>query len=506
MTRVRSTLAAWLILAGVMVTPVQGVQATTSPDSVRRAWPGSVAATHWSRAALQRLAAYGLVAPADATPAWPAPRASIRRLLANAAASAERTREPAVAALAASYLERFDREFHAGHTLGPLRGNASVSAGAFAHDGTVFAGSAVPSPDGYDYTGARPRADSARFVVGWDVAADLGGLAELEVNGSTRGDLGGHLGRRFGPVFVWLGRRALAVGPSAYGGIVLGGNVAFTGLGLDLPDGIRLPGFLRALGPFRYTQTLARMDRSGAVVHPWFLAQRISVAPWNDFVIAVNRAAIFGGRGNLELTPGRLFWFLVGQTDVPGKDSDFENQIVSAEFTWSSRRPVPLVLYIEYGFDDAGGAFYRVPAVLAGAQFENLPALPDALAIGAEMAAFEESCCGHPPWYFHGALPDGWTDRGGLLGHPLAGHGIEAALTWRVDLPAPALLMSGRAWIRHRSAENLHAPAHQGRSTGGRLTALFHLASASRIEAVLDGENGTGWSAWSGRLLWTYTF
>src|SRR5690606_12867028 len=115
-----------------------------------------------------------------------------------------------------------------------------------------------------------------------------------------------------GRIALWGGRRGLSIGGSTRGGVVLGDDARFTGGGVETAEPFRLPGFLRFAGDVRVSQTFARMERSGTIDDPWFLATRISFAPHARFALGLNRAAIFGGEGNEGVTARRVLLMLIG--------------------------------------------------------------------------------------------------------------------------------------------------------------------------------------------------
>ena len=287
-------------------------------------------------------------------------------------------------------------------------------------------------------------------------------------------------------VEMWAGRRPLSFGRSRYDGIVLGPIARFDGFGIELPAGFRLPTFLRHLGEVRVSQSFARMDRSGPIDNPLFLGTRVSFAPSGAIAIGLNRAVIFGGAGNQDITFERVFWMLLGQTDIGSKDSDFENQVVSIDFLW---RPGSSgwSLFGEYGFDDAGGAFFRVPAFTIGARLARLPGL-SALSAGAEFTHLASHCCGHPPWYQHGIFAEGWSDRGVLLGHPLGGEGSELAVSLRGEFARARLITEARFRVTHRGEENLLVPEFEGTGTGAELYAMARLHPNLRLVLELSGD------------------
>jgi hypothetical protein len=443
---------------------------------------------------LQQLAGLGLVDAADASLAWPIRRSRARALL-HAAHDSAAGLDPALLARISGWLSRLAEEEGTAVGGAVIAVRADAGYGYRSSAGGRIAGRLVPREGGgFDYTGpvAVPAIREPDAALAVDVSAGRLTIAlshgpEDDVRGRTRA-----LYALFGTpsIEVWAGRRPLGFGPAGHGGIVLGDAARFDGFGLDLPAGFHLPSFLRALGEVRVSQTFARMDRSGPVARPWFIATRVLVAPSASLAIGLNRAALFGGEGNQGVTIERVFWLLLGQTDIGSKDSDFENQVVSLDVLW---RPGDGAwsLYGEYGFDDAGAAFVRVPAFTLGASLARLPG-PGSLTASAEVTHFTAHCCGHPPWYQHGALAEGWSDRGVLLGHPLGGEGTEASVAVRGDFFADARWIADvRGWIAHRGPDNLLAPDFAGRSIGGELRATISLLPNLRVILDIAGERFT---------------
>jgi hypothetical protein len=144
-------------------------------------------------------------------------------------------------------------------------------------------------------------------------------------------------------------------------------------------------------------------------------------------------------------------------------------------------------LFGEYGFDDAGGAFIRVPAFTIGARLARLPGL-STVGASAEFTHLASHCCGHPPWYQHGILAEGWSDRGVLLGHPVGGEGSEFAVSLYGDFARSRLMTEARVRLAHRGPENLLGPAFEGSAIGVDLYAMASLHRNLRLVFNLSGD------------------
>lgn len=484
-----------LALTVAHVAPARG-QSAGPPGGTAEPY---VPVDHWSRTTLRRLASLGLV-PAGATShPWPLRRSDIRGLMRAAAARADSAGLPRWAAYARGTLQRFERDFRP-PGQGKAVGWARVATGWTGSEGQLLAGEAEILESGPSYPGPVPVPDASSGLAAVDADGSLAPALTASLGVRTaRGDVDvpeAHVSAALGPADVWAGRRSLSLGTGRGSGLVIDG-APFDGAGVELARGVRLPWIFRSLGPFRGLVSLARMERSGPVERPWFLAMRASVSPHRSLSIGLNRAALFGGEGNEAVTPQRIALMLVGLTDTGAKDSDFENQVASVDAVWTRRvGGHPLTLYGEFAVDDVGFTFFKVPALQLGAEIVGIGS-GAGFSLGVEHTSFADSCCGHPPWYQHAALAQGWTDDGVLLGHPLGGNGSEWALTWSVDAPG-AGLFEGRFFVRDRSAENLLAPAREGSSLGGRL-AVHGDVSRLRLRLDATAERGrSGWWAWTG--------
>lgn len=460
---------------------------------------------HWSRDALRRLTGAGLLTPGETAGAWPLPRSRVRALLRDAAAREDEGKGPD-GALADGFLNRFEAEFPDPETDGSSRVTGRLDLGWLASRGGVLGGTHEPwEEDEWIYRGPVPAPEhsSPTLTPGLDLApsAHVGLRADILLRpGGLRGEEV-YAFAPLGSTWVWAGRRHLAYGPSTARGIVLSGGVPFDGAGVDVVEGLRLPGFLDRLGPVRGSTLLARMERSGEVEHPWFWGARVSLQPHDDLVIGLNRASIFGGEGNEPVTFRNVGLMLLGFTETDSKSSDFENQVASLDALWRTRLAgVPLVVHGEWGFADVGGAWFRVPGIVGGLEFPAIPRMP-ALAVGVEHASFSGHGGGHPPWYRHGPLGEGWTDRGRLLGHPMGGHGTEWSGHLTLDPPTRGLSVATRLFQRQRGEENLLARNGSESTVGGELGLTAHGSRRLVIEAHLEWEEGrSGWRAWSARV------
>jgi hypothetical protein len=394
------------LLASTLLLPARanaqnraGAQARnpTAPAADTTGW---IQPDHWTRDAIARIAATGRLPVEYAALAWPARRSTIRDILARAAADSNHDGRPASvnAATAFAWTERFDREFASlPKTFIPFAHARPPVVAANVAEGRLATTHTIPSPRGFDYIGPSLANDVTGVFVEIDAGASFGHGFGLSVLSRLRAVDWQHTGQerddrletvfltangRIGDLDLWFGRRAVAFGPAPDGGLTLSGSIPLLGGGFDTPSGFRLPGFLAALGRIRVNQVVSRFERSGDIARPWFVATRLSFAPSDRISFGINRAALFGGDGNEPVTLGRVLLVAFGITDSRGKDSDFENQVASLDVVWNAGRSV--LLWAEYGFDDAGTSFILVPGLTVGALWSS-PSWAPALSVGGSV-------------------------------------------------------------------------------------------------------------------------
>ena len=291
-----------------------------------------------------------------------------------------------------------------------------------------------------------------------------------------------------GPVDVWAGRRAIGYRPGAAGGLVLSGTERFDGAGVRLGRPVRVP----LVGSFSAEAFAGPLGSNGHVARPWLLGMRLHARLHPRVDMGATRAAVFGSMGDTRVGVSELAQVIVGAN----LDGDFaDDQVASLDARWRPPLGVLVEIYGEWGMHDIDvEVLIDVPAFTVGARLPRLVRLPDGSAgLGLEHTQISASCCGNPPWYQHFELADGWATDGGLLGHPLGGHGRE----WRVTLDADGadgtVVLHAAAALRTRSAENLFAPARQGRAALYELGADAHLADRISADLRLLVERGSGW-------------
>jgi len=455
-----------LLLAALIAPPLQ---------AQRPPLEAYLPADHWSRAALRRLAGLGAVAAGDAIIAWPLTRSRVRQLFDET-----------------PYELHFEREFGVASPV-----HATAEAGWSAHGSQLRAGVSIPVTSGPAYQG--PDAIPDDVAPALRAAASLSLLDRFVLAASFHDTTGAarfseaYAAVRVGPLHARAGRIPLRLGGATVGGdFVLNEPPPFEGGSLEMPEGFGLP---NPIGRVRPTLLIARMERSGDIRHPWFIAARVSFSPAHNFTWGLQRAIVFGGEGNEAVTPRKLIEALIGFTDTENKTTNFENQMVSGDLFWKLP-DIPVSLHASWATDDSGEAFINVPAVSIGMDWHVLPFAPS-LGLGIEGTVITPAKDTYPPWYQHIGLGDGWTDRGTPLGHPLGGHGRELLLS--VFGTGSDVVFGTAMFVRHRGRFNLFAPDREGDSFGmgvdGTLYAFGPLRVRMRVDAERHHRAGWMWGA-----------
>ncbi|MGH7477556.1 MAG: capsule assembly Wzi family protein [Longimicrobiales bacterium] len=445
-----------------------------------------------------RLHALGLLPagydPGDRTP----PMAEVAAALDHAAQTDAGDVNPLIQSWRARFAEEYTRPTWSEGDAALRVTRSMLAAGAARLEGGALAG--IGYDPATDWTGARAQPDGSVLLGIGDAAFSLG--PRISVAYAPRAGardpqpFDAYMNGLVGPLDLWLGRRALGYG-AASSGLILSGELGFTGGGLRITPPVTLPGFLRALGPVGLQLFASRIDNviwggdEDRRTEPWFWAMRATSAPHPRLALGVARGVMFGGAGNSPATLRNIAYMLIGKH--AGEQGEFDAQLVSLDARWAVPfRPLPLALYAEFGADDSAGALFDVPGYVLGLELPALPRLPQ-LALGVEHAAFARSCCGNTIWHRNWFFRGGWTDDGRPLGHGLAGHGSEWRARAAADLAAATLRLRADLFTRDRGDENLFAPERAGRSTGAGLSAWLRAASHLELEAHLTLEQGPDW-------------
>lgn len=495
------TLAGALASAFLLCLPAPGA-AQESAEADRATVPAAsppLPGDHWAVQAAARAEALGL-APGYLPAQRSVPRAAVGEALRRAALAAP-PRGQELARLTQGWLDRFLEEFPEASDSASASGLLGSHAGAGYERRT---GVVAPGAGLFDgRTGVSPLADRGtavgHAVLAGRLGGSLAGAAEPRLD-----DDGVRLPRwdvvaGWGPVALSVGEQPVGYGSGAGGGIVLSGAATLPRLEVQTARPVVFPGLLRALGTASFHSFVTRLDEPRHPGDPYLWGARFALQPHPRLTVGVNRASIFGGDSiATPTTAGNVGRMLLGMLSA-----DFENQVVAADFRYRlpTEAVLPLTLYLEWGADDAAGAWWDVPARVLGAYVAAVPGL-ERVAAGAEYASFATLCCGNPGWYMHSAQPGGWAAADVPLGHPLGGEGRELLVYSHADLMDARLRLDVRAFRRERGREgfdmfvragNLFAPERAGTSTGLALAGLWRATRRTEIRAAALREAGSGW-------------
>jgi hypothetical protein len=469
------------------------VPPTAIPASAQRPQPVHASVTlpaeHWAVEAARRAEALGLThsfVPARRS----VPRHVVAAALRDAVATAERERAELVP-LTRGWLTRLESELpeltaaaggphlQGGRAYGRAMGERGRARPWRTYDG-IQGGAPLPEDSGVRFGAVLAAGASPHLAAMLQPEAGSGGaeLARGELVAGVRG------------VTLSLARTPVGYG---YGGegVVLAGRGAFDLIQLETPEPFRLPGALRHAGRFGVHAFLSRIREGRHPGDPYFYGIAGVWQPHPRASISILRGSMLGGDSiDTPVTVRNVARSFIGHNLL-----EFENEVVSGLFRYRlpSERWLPLTAYLEWGAEDAAGAWRDVPGRIFGVLVPAVPGAP-ALAIGAEYAAFGGSCCGNGPWYWHAWHPGGWVLEDRMLGHSLGGHGREVLGYTQVDLAPVDLRIVGRGFRRERLEENLFWPARAGQSSGASVQLQWRPTRSLELELSGSGEWGSGWS------------
>jgi hypothetical protein len=151
-----------------------------------------------------------------------------------------------------------------------------------------------------------------------------------------------------------VGRQSHSWGPGLGGAFLLSDNAEPVDMvEVVNPEPVRLPLFLKFLGPMRVDQFLGRLANRTDHANPWVYGHKITFQPLRSLEIGYARLTTIGGRGGDPFTAGNFAASYFGQVShklgsVPGENNN--------EMDWTFYVPKMrnyIVLYGEvYAFDD----------------------------------------------------------------------------------------------------------------------------------------------------------
>jgi membrane-associated phospholipid phosphatase len=276
-----------------------------------------------------------------------------------------------------------------------------------------------------------------------------------------------------------VGRQSHSWGPGPGGSFLLSDNAEpFDMVEVVNPEPIRLPSFLKFLGPARIDQFLGRLEGRTDHAHPWVYGQKVSFRPLPCLEIGYGRMTTIGGRGGDPFTLGNFALSLLGQVShklgsVPGDNDN--------EMDWTFYVPKVrnyIVLYGEVYAEDDFTAWVRPTAYpyRPGIYITRIPGVPK-LDLHIEAANTET-----PGWkgasggnagqlvYFDGSYHQADTNRDFLMGNIVGrmGQTIQGWLTYwassrntfqftyKNSLVDSAFIPGGGAWQDYSLRHEMH--------------------------------------------------
>jgi hypothetical protein len=276
-----------------------------------------------------------------------------------------------------------------------------------------------------------------------------------------------------------VGRQSHSWGPGPGGSFLLSDNAE----PIDMvevvnPEPIRLPFFLKFLGPARIDQFLGRLENRKDHANPWVYGQKITFKPLSCLEIGYGRITTIGGRGGDPFTVQNFALSLLGQVShklgsIPGDNDN--------EMDWTFYVPKLrnyIVLYGEVYAEDDFIAWVRPTAYpyRPGIYITHIPGIPK-LDLHIEAANTQV-----PGWhglnrgnsgqivYFDSTYHEADTNNGFLTGNTAGrmGQAIQGwltywasptntfQLTYKNNSVDPAFIPGGGAWQDYSLKNEFH--------------------------------------------------
>jgi hypothetical protein len=241
---------------------------------------------------------------------------------------------------------------------------------------------------------------------------------------------------------------------------------------------------------------------------PWWGYARVTARPAPWIQIGGTRALLAGGyfpggRVAFDAKPYGPDEGSMSGRDVArvifGANTDFDDQVfaLDARVAWAGAG-VPLLTYLELGFDDADRS-WGDPGLVAGALLAPAASLP--LALRYEYVAFGRAArwcgwCDTLPvfWYQHVRFQSGWQAGDELLGHPLGGYGRQHTVIGSVWSNGGRVRAEVRAAALRRARWNLLETDRPGSAMRVEAAGAWRPRSWIEFGAEIHDERGDDWS------------
>lgn len=259
---------------------------------------------HWSYAAVDKLASYGLIDSAMLT-TKPISRIEMARHIGQAMYRLKQEENPPGVLLA--IVERLKKEFESELiTIGVLDGSSPGTAIKPVEDPYGKYVYAKREPDIENVRGDRFRSGSnyrAGFASRGTLFDEFAFYLHPEYAGAfdDNGDVDlieGYGKAMAGPIEVEVGKDSLWWGPGHHGSILMSNNATpFTMIKVTNPQPMELPWILKALGPFRAEWFMTDLGDDRVLPETKLTGLRLNIRPHPLLELGASRVIMFGGRG-----------------------------------------------------------------------------------------------------------------------------------------------------------------------------------------------------------------
>ena len=383
---------------------------------------------HWSYAAVDKLANYGLIDSAMLT-IKPITRIEMARHIAQAMYGLRHMETPPD--ILGSILERLQAEFRP----------ELIDIGIL--DGTSGGSLVKPIEDPYLrylYADSDPALENMRgdvyrrhsnYRAGFATRGDVGDVAAFYLHpeyrsGSYHGDNDVDLIEAYakimvGPIDIQAGKDSLWWGPGYHGSILMSNHAApLPMVRITNPQPLRLPWVFRYLGPYKGEWFLAQLEEDRDIPKARLSGVRVNFKPHVNWEIGFSRVAMFGGRGVPRVGFIDYVKIFLARTEQEENNQmagiDTSILLPLAEIPYGEYLPLRSIkFYIDAAGEDEAGMMPSNWGYLYGLQFNDL------LKTGRTDLRIEYAdnhVSGKPNvFYNHSLYTSGYTYKDNILGH-----------------------------------------------------------------------------------------